>query len=96
MLFFLSSKNGGLEGFAPILSTGELPCDGQLQRRNSHRVGFQFSLQLWVLWNEGFYGGRNANAAINLRKKQVTQMQDDVCTSNNITVLQCCVARGTT
>jgi len=37
----LSSKIGGPEGIAPILSSGELPCEGQLHRRYSHGVGFQ-------------------------------------------------------
>ena len=69
MLFILSSRNGGPEGFAPIPSSGELPYEGKLHRRYSHGVGFQLYLHLWVLWNEGFYGGRSANPATNLLKK---------------------------
>ena len=41
----LSSKIGGPEGFAPIPSSGELPCEGKLHRRYSHRVGFQITCQ---------------------------------------------------
>jgi len=69
MVFLLASMNGGPEGFAPIPSSCELPCKGQQARRYSHRVGFQFSLQLCVFWNEVFYGGRSANPATNLRIK---------------------------
>ena len=58
----LSSKIGGPEGFAPIPSSGELLCKGQLHRRYSHRVGFQFSR---VLRNGRFYVGRSANPATN-------------------------------
>ena len=63
----LSSKIGGLKGFASIPSSGELPCEGKLHRRYSHGVDFQiyFCFQN-VLWNEGFYGGCSANPAINL------------------------------
>ena len=63
MVFLLSSKSGGPEGFAPIPSSGELSCEGKQHRRYSHGVGFQFSLHLWVLRNEVFYGGRSANPA---------------------------------
>ena len=62
----LSSKIGGPEGFAPIPSSGELPCEGNLYRSYSHGVGFQISCAFYVLWNEGFYGGRGANPATNL------------------------------
>ena len=63
-------KEGGPEGFSPIASSGELPFEGQLHRRYSHRVGFQFSLHfLCVLWNEVFYGGWSANPATNLLEK---------------------------
>ena len=76
MVFLLSSKSGGPEGFAPIPSSGELPCGGQLHRRYSHRVCFQFSLHFYcVLRNEGFYDCRSANPATNLIKKE-TQLQD--------------------
>ena len=34
-------KDWGPEGFAPILSSGELHCEGKLHRRYSHGVGFQ-------------------------------------------------------
>ena len=37
----LSTKIGGPEGFAPILSSGELPYEGKLHKRYSHGVGFQ-------------------------------------------------------
>ena len=37
----LSSKIWGPEGFAPIPSSGDLPCEGKLHRRYSHGVGFQ-------------------------------------------------------
>ena len=77
MVFLPSSRNGGPEGFAPIPSSGKLPCEGHQRRRYSLRVGFQFSLHLWVLWIEGFYGGRSANPATNLLNK-VTQLQEDV------------------
>ena len=66
MVSLLSSKIGGPEGFAPIPSSGELPCEGKLHRRYSHGVGFQISLRFCVLRNEGFYGGRSANPATNL------------------------------
>ena len=69
MLFLLSLRNGGPEGFAPIPSSGELPCGGEQPRRYSPRVRFQISLHLWVLQNEVFYGGRSANPATNLWKK---------------------------
>ena len=62
-------KEWGSQGFVPILSSGELPCEGKLHRRYSHRVGFQISLRFCVLRNEGFYGGRSANPATNLLKK---------------------------
>ena len=66
----LSSKIGGPEGFAPIPSSGELSCKGKLHRRYSHGVGFQIFLCFEnVLRNEGFYGGRTANPATNLRIK---------------------------
>ena len=68
MVSLLSSKTGGPEGFAPIPSSGELPCKGKLHRRYSHG-GFFFKCFYNVLWNEGFYGGRSANPAINLRVK---------------------------
>ena len=46
------------------------PFEGQLHRRCSLRVGFQFSLHFsCVLRSEGFYGGRSANPAMNLLKK---------------------------
>ena len=60
-------------------SSGELLCEGQQHRRYSHRVGFLFSLHLWVLWNEVFCSGRSANAATNLLEK-VTQLQQEVDT----------------
>ena len=64
--------------FSPIPSSVELLCEGQLHRRYSHGVGFQFSLRFsYVLWNEGFYGGWSANPATNLQKK-VTQLQEDI------------------
>ena len=67
MVSLLSSKIGGPEGFAPIPSSGELPCKGKLHRRYSHEVGFQIFFCFWnVLRNEGFYGGRSANPATNL------------------------------
>ena len=66
VFFLLSSKSGGPEGFAPIPSSGELPCEWKLHRRYSHGVGFQISLGCCVLRNEGFYGGRSANPAANL------------------------------
>ena len=66
MVSLLSSKIGGPEGFAPIPSSGELPCEGKLHRRSSHRVGFQIFLRFCVLWDEGFYSGRSANPATNL------------------------------
>ena len=66
MVSLLSSKIGGPEGFAPIPSTGELPCEGKWHRRYSHGVGFQISFRFCVLRNEGFYGGRSANPATNL------------------------------
>ena len=66
MVFLLSLKIGDPEGFAPILSSGELPCGGEQPRRYSPRVRFQISLHLWVLQNEVFYGGRGANLATNL------------------------------
>ena len=66
MVSLLSSKIGGPEGFATIPSSGELPCEGKLHRRYSHRVGFQISLRFCVLRNEGFYAGRSANPATNL------------------------------
>ena len=37
----LSSKIADPEGFAPILSSGELPCEGKLHRRYSQGVDFQ-------------------------------------------------------
>ena len=69
MLVLLSSRNRDPEDFVPILSSGELACKGQQHRRYSHGVSFQFSLHLWVLWNEGFYGGWSANPATNLQIK---------------------------
>ena len=67
MVSLLSSKSEGPEGFAPIPSSGELPCEGKLHRRYSHGVGFQILLCFEnVLRNEGFYGGRSANPATNL------------------------------
>ena len=69
MVSLLSSKIWGPEGFAPIPSSGELPCEGKLHRRYSHGVGFQISLRFCVLRTEGFYGGRSANPATNLRIK---------------------------
>ena len=67
MVFLLSSKSGGPEGFFPIPSSGELLCRGLLHKRYSHGVGFQFSLRFsCVLRSEGFYGGRSANPATNL------------------------------
>ena len=66
MVSLLSSKIGGPKGFAPIPSFGELPCEGKLQRRYSHGVGFQIFLRCCVLRNEGFYGGWSANPATNL------------------------------
>ena len=54
----------GPEGFAPIPSSGELTCRGQLPRRYSHGVGFHIFLCFEnVLRNEGFYGGLSANPA---------------------------------
>ena len=70
VLFLQSSRNGGPKGFAPIPSSGELPCEGQQHRRYSHGVGFQFSLHLWVLGNQVFYSGRSANPATILPKKK--------------------------
>ena len=66
MVSLLPSNNGCPEGFAPIPSSVELPCEGKLHRRSSHGVGFQISLRFCVLRNEGFYGGRSANPATNL------------------------------
>ena len=67
MVSLLSSESGGPEGFAPIPSSGELPCKGKLHRKYSHGVGFQIFLCFWnVLRNEMFYGGQNANPATNL------------------------------
>ena len=77
-MLFLLLKNGGPEDFAPIPSSGELSCEGQQHRRYSHGVGFQFSLRLWVLWNEVFYGGWSAHAGTNFLKKKKTQLQEDV------------------
>ena len=66
VVYLLSSKIGGPEGFAPIPSSGELPFEGKLHRRYSQGVGFQISLYFCVLQNEGFYGGQSANPATNL------------------------------
>ena len=67
MVSLLSSKIGGPEGFAPIPSSGGLPCEGKLHRRYSHGVGFQIFLCFCnVLRNDGFYGGPIANPANNL------------------------------
>ena len=64
MVSLLSSKIGG---FAPIPSSGELPCEGQLHSRYSHGVGFQiFWCFSYVLQNEGFSGGQSANPPTNL------------------------------
>ena len=74
----LSSKIGGPEGFAQILSSDELPCEGKLHRRYSHGVGFQiFFCFENVVQNEGFYGGRSANPATNLLL-EVPPLQEDV------------------
>ena len=85
MVSLLSSKIGGPEGFAPILSSDELLCGGQLHMRYSHS-GFSifFAFFLWFI----FFG-------VELRvlqwpeckschqppkkKQQVTQLQEDVC-----------------
>ena len=76
MVSLLLSKIGDPEGFAPIPSSSELPCEGKLHRSYSHGVGFQIFFMLvlffgnvleWnVLRNEGFYGSRSANLATNL------------------------------
>ena len=66
MVSLLSSKIGDPEGFAPIPSSDELPCEGKLHRRYSHGVGFQIFLRFCVLRNEAFCGGRSANPATNL------------------------------
>ena len=61
------NKVWGSRRLCPIAITGELPCEGKLHRRYSHRVGFQILLCFWnVLRNEGFYSGRSANSATNL------------------------------
>ena len=66
-MLFLSSRNGGPEGFAPIPSSGELPCEGQLHRRYSHGVGFQISFCFWkVLQDEVFYACWSARPVTNL------------------------------
>ena len=54
----------GPEGFAPILSFGDLPYEGQF----SHGEGFQICfLCFWnVLWDEGFCSGWSANPATHL------------------------------
>ena len=71
VVFLLSSKIGGPEGFAPIPSYGELPCEGKLHSKYSHGVGFQVLLCFsYVLWNKGFYGGQSANPATNLLLKK--------------------------
>uniref|UniRef100_A0A8C4WPH4 tRNA (adenine(58)-N(1))-methyltransferase n=1 Tax=Eptatretus burgeri TaxID=7764 RepID=A0A8C4WPH4_EPTBU len=77
MVFLLSSKSWGPEGFAPMPSSGELPRGGKQHRRYSQPesstggVGFQFSLRFSCgLRNEGFYGGRSANPATNLLIKR--------------------------
>ena len=77
VLFLQSSRNGGLKCFAPIPSSGELPCVGQQDRRYSHGVGYQISLHLLVLQNEVFYSGQSANPTTNLIEK-VTQLQEDI------------------
>ena len=82
----ISTKLGGgvrygprimpLNFFASILSSGGLSSGGQLHRRYSHGVGFQFSLRFsCVLQSERFYGSRSANPATKPPKK-VTQLQD--------------------
>ena len=48
----LSSKIGGPEGFTPIMSSGELPCEGQLHSRYSHGVCFQFFYAFLVCFVE--------------------------------------------
>uniref|UniRef100_A0A8C4X0F8 PR/SET domain 15 n=1 Tax=Eptatretus burgeri TaxID=7764 RepID=A0A8C4X0F8_EPTBU len=45
------SKIGDPEGFAPIPSSGELPCEGRLHRRYSHGVGFKIFLCFRVVEN---------------------------------------------
>ena len=75
----LSSKFGVPEGFAPIPSSGELPCEGNLHKRYSHGVGFQIFLCFEnVLRSEGFYRGRSAIPTTNPLKRG-TQLQEDVC-----------------
>ena len=70
MVSLLLSKIGRPEGFAPIPSSGELPREGKLHRSYSQGMGFQIFLCFEnILRNEGFYGGRSANPATNLRKK---------------------------
>ena len=71
MVFLRSSKSGSSEGFAPIPSSGELPCERQLHRRYSHGVVFPFSLRFSCcfifLRSERFYSGQSAHPATNLR-----------------------------
>ena len=68
MVSLLSSKIGGPEGFAPIVSSSELPCEGKQEVLTPTVWVFRFCfLCFWnVLRNEGFYGGRSVNPATNL------------------------------
>jgi len=76
----LSSKIGGPEGFAPILSSGELPCEGQLHRKYFHRVGFQifFKCFLYVLWNEWFLRWSECKSCHQPPHIKITQLQENV------------------
>jgi len=77
VVFLLSLKIEGPEGFAPIPSSAKMPCGRQLHRRYSHRVGFQIYLRFCVLKSVGFYSGQSANPTTNLLKK-VTHLKEDI------------------
>ena len=67
MVSLLSSRSGGPDGFAPIPSSGELHCGGQLHSRYSHGVVFNFLCVFLVFCGvKGFTGDRSANPATNV------------------------------
>jgi len=63
----LSSKIGGLEGFAPSRHLVSCPAKAICTGGTPTEWVFRFLKCFWnVLRNEGFYGGRSANPATNL------------------------------
>ena len=78
VVFLRSSKSGGPKGFAPIPSSGELPCGWQHHRRYSHGGFIKFPCICWFCRMKCFTVAGVQILPLTSSKKKVTQLMEDV------------------